>query len=177
MCEAELSVRKTVEVGHIFKLGTRYSEALGAAVLDENGKSVDIVMGSYGLGIGRCMAAIVERNHDENGIVWPVNVAPYEVVVTVVNPKDVKSLETGTRLYETLGEAGIDVILDDRNERPGVKFKDAELVGIPWRITVGPKGLEAGNVEVFRRRGAKKRDVPVERVAEVVRESVLEDRR
>jgi prolyl-tRNA synthetase len=177
MCEAELSVRKTVEVGHIFKLGTKYSEALGAAVLDENGKSVDIVMGSYGLGIGRCMAAIVERNHDENGIVWPVNVAPYEVVVTVVNPKDVKSLETGTRLYEALGEAGIDVILDDRDERPGVKFKDAELVGIPWRITVGPKGLEAGNVEVFRRRGAKKRDVPVDRAAEVVRESVLEDRR
>jgi prolyl-tRNA synthetase len=177
LCDAPLQVRKTAEVGHIFKLGTRYSEALGASVLDENGKAVPIVMGSYGLGIGRCMASVAEANHDENGIVWPVNVAPYEVVISVLNPKDVATLETGTRLYEALLADGIDVLLDDRDERPGVKFKDAELIGIPYRITVGPKGLAEGKTEVFRRRGGVKREVDVGKVVDSVRESVLEDRR
>ncbi|MDP6679952.1 MAG: YbaK/EbsC family protein, partial [Verrucomicrobiota bacterium] len=122
LCEAELAVRKTAEVGHIFKLGTKYSEALGAQVLDKNGKQVPIIMGSYGIGVGRAMAAIVERWNDDNGIIWPVNVAPFEVVVTVVNPKDVESSEAGQRIYEQLLGDGIDVVLDDRDERPGVKF-------------------------------------------------------
>jgi prolyl-tRNA synthetase len=177
LCEAPLRVKKTVEVGHIFKLGTRYSEALGASVLDEAGKAVPIIMGSYGIGIGRCMAAIVERNHDEKGIVWPVNVAPFELAIAVLNPKDVATSEAGERLYEELAKAGIDVILDDRDERPGVKFTDAELIGIPWRLTVGPKGLASGKVELARRKDGRKRDLDLDKAAEAVIETILEERR
>lgn len=176
-CEHALELKKTVEVGHIFKLGTKYSEALGAEVLDENGKKRPVIMGSYGIGVGRAVAAIVETHHDENGMIWPMNVAPFEVVVTVVKPKDVECHEVGERIYETLQGAGIDVLIDDRDVSPGVKFKDAELIGIPYRITVGPKGLKDGNVEVFRRRGAQKRELPVDRVADAVTENVLEERR
>ena len=177
MCAAPLAVTKTIEVGHIFKLGTRYSEKLGANVLDEQGRTLPITMGSYGIGIGRVMASIVEHSHDENGIVWPMSVAPFEVVVTVVNPKDVETAEAGERLYDALRERGIEVILDARDERPGVKFKDAELVGIPYRLTVGPKGLERKIVELKRRRGGHARELPLDRAAEVVAESVLEERR
>jgi prolyl-tRNA synthetase len=177
LCEAPLRVAKTVEVGHIFKLGTKYSEALGANVLDENGKGVPVIMGSYGIGIGRCMAAIVERNHDEKGIVWPVNVAPFELVIAVLNPKDVATSEAGERLYEELAKAGIDVVIDDRDERPGVKFTDAELIGIPWRLTVGPKGLAAGKVELARRKDGRKRDLDLDKAAEAVIETILEERR
>ena len=176
MCQAPLSVHKTIEVGHIFKLGTKYSEAMGATVQDEKGKSAPIVMGSYGIGLDRNLAAVVEANHDENGICWPVNIAPYEVVVTVVKPKDVECHEAAERLYEKLGEAGIDVIIDDRNERPGVKFKDAELVGFPYRVTVGPKGLEEGVFEFLRRADGTKRDLPIEHAAETVVEAVLDER-
>ena len=175
-CSQSLAVFKTIEVGHIFKLGTRYSEALDAKVLDQNGKSRPIVMGSYGLGLERSMAAIVESSHDESGIIWPVNVAPYEVVVTVLNPKDVKTAETGERIYEALVGAGIDVIIDDRDERPGVKFKDAELVGIPYRLTVGPKGLKNGVVEWKRRRDGEGLELPVDRAADVAIETILEER-
>jgi len=177
MCEADLAIRKTAEVGHIFKLGTVYTEALGASVQGEDGKNVPIIMGSYGIGVGRAMAGIVESWNDENGIIWPMNVAPYEVVVTIVNPKDVESSEAGQRIYESLIGDGIDAILDDRKERPGVKFKDAELIGIPYRITVGPKGLADGKVELFRRRGAEKRDVDVHKAADIVLNAVMEERR
>ncbi|MCP5059896.1 MAG: proline--tRNA ligase [bacterium] len=177
MCEAALAVRKTAEVGHIFKLGTVYTEALGAGVQGEDGKNVPIIMGSYGIGVGRAMAGIVESWNDENGIIWPMNVAPYEVVVTIVNPKDVESSEAGQRIYESLIGDGVDALLDDRKERPGVKFKDAELVGIPYRLTVGPKGLADGKVELFRRRGAEKRDVDVHKAADIVLNAVMEERR
>jgi prolyl-tRNA synthetase len=170
-------VDRTIEVGHIFKLGTRYSEVLGARVLDEQGKERPIAMGSYGIGIGRNLAAIVEASHDENGMVWPVNVAPFEVVITTLNPKNVQAAEAGERLYDALRGAGIEVVLDDRDERPGVKFKDAELVGIPYRLTVGPKGLERGVVELVRRRGGETRELPAARAAETVIEAVLEERR
>jgi prolyl-tRNA synthetase len=176
-CGAALRVQKTIEVGHIFKLGTRYSEALGATVLDGDGKAVPLVMGSYGIGIGRTMAAVVETSHDENGIVWPVPIAPFEVAISVLNPNDPRTSEVGARLYEALRGAGIDVVLDDRDERPGVKFKDAELVGIPYRLTVGPKGLEQGKVELVRRRGGARREVDVTKAADVTIESVLEERR
>ncbi len=176
-CDAPLSVRKTIELGHIFKLGTKYSEALRALVQDEAGESRPIIMGSYGIGVGRSMAAVVERYHDENGIIWPLSIAPYEVVVTVVNPKDVECSEVAQRIYEALQGEGIEVLLDDRDERPGVKFKDAELVGFPYRITVGPKGLANGKVELFRRRGSRKRDVDVNRAADAVINNVLEERR
>jgi len=176
MCEGPLEVGKAIEIGHIFKLGTRYSEALGAIVQDEQGQSVPIIMGSYGIGIERTVAAIVERCHDDKGIVWPVRVAPYEVVITVLNPKDVTTSEAGAQLYDALRAAGIDVILDDRDERPGVKFKDAELVGIPYRITVGPKGLAQKQVELVRRRDGRSQNVDLQRAAEIAAESVLEDR-
>jgi prolyl-tRNA synthetase len=177
LCEAPLAVEKSVEVGHIFKLGTEYSETLGATVLDEQGRATPTVMGCYGIGIGRCMAAVVERHHDEKGIVWPVNVAPFEVVIAVLNPKDVATAEAGERLYDELLKAGIDVILDDRDERPGVKFTDAELVGIPWRLTVGPKGLAAGKVEWVRRKDGRKRDLDLDKAGAFVVETILEERR
>jgi len=175
-CSQPLAVFKTIEVGHIFKLGTRYSEKLDATVLDQNGKARPIVMGSYGLGLERSMAAIAESSHDKNGMIWPVNVAPFEVVVTVLNPKDVKTSETGERIYEALVGAGIDVIIDDRDERPGVKFKDAELIGIPYRLTVGPKGLERGIIEWTRRRDGDSQDLAVDHAAEVAIETILEER-
>jgi prolyl-tRNA synthetase len=176
MCDGPLDVGKAIEVGHIFKLGTRYSEALGATVLDDEGKSHPIIMGSYGIGIGRAMAAIVEVHNDANGIIWPVSVAPYEVVVTVVNPNDVETLETGSRLYEALVDAGIEALLDDRDERPGVKFKDADLVGIPYRITVGPKGLRESKVDFLRRRDGQSRSLDVQKAADWAAETVLEER-
>jgi prolyl-tRNA synthetase len=177
MCDAPLSVGKAIEVGHIFKLGTRYSEALGAAVLDEQGRSHPIVMGSYGIGIGRAMAAIAEVHHDGSGLRWPVSVAPFEVVVSVVNPKDVATVEAGQRIHEALLEAKVESLLDDRDERPGVKFKDADLVGIPYRITVGPKGLAEGKVDLLRRRDRTTRSLDVHKAAEWTIEAVLEDRR
>jgi prolyl-tRNA synthetase len=177
MCGGALAVAKTIEVGHIFKLGTKYSEKLGALVQDESGASVPIVMGSYGIGVGRVMAAIVEASHDANGIVWPVTVAPFEVVISVLNPNEVETQEAGERVYEALRAQGIDVILDARDERPGVKFKDAELVGIPYRITIGPRGLAEKKVEFVRRRDGSKRELPLDRAAETVAEAVLEERR
>jgi len=177
MCEKPLEVAKTVEVGHIFKLGTKYTEALDVTVLDEDGKQLTLIMGSYGIGVGRAVAAVVEANHDESGMIWPVNVAPFEVVITVLNPKSIETLEAGERVYEALQALGIDVILDDRDERPGVKFKDAELVGIPHRITVGPKGLANGKIEYKRRRDGESEDIPIEKAAEAVSEYVLEERR
>jgi prolyl-tRNA synthetase len=176
MCEAELRVEKTIELGHIFKLGTRYSEALGAAVLDGAGESRPIVMGSYGIGIERSMAAVVERCHDEAGIIWPLSVAPYEVVITQVNAKDAETTDAAGALYDALLQEGIEVILDDRDERPGVKFKDADLVGIPYRVTVGPKGLADGKVEIVRRKTRRARSVDVQKAAEAVAETILEER-
>jgi prolyl-tRNA synthetase len=177
MCSTPFSVHKTIEVGHIFKLGTKYSVAMDAYVQDEKGGSVAMVMGSYGIGLERNLAAVVEANHDEKGICWPVNVAPYEVVVSVVKPTDVACHEAGEALYEKLKAAGIDVILDDRDERPGVKFNDADLVGFPYRVTIGPKGIAGGIVELVRRRGGEKRDVPIAHAAETIVEAVLDERR
>jgi prolyl-tRNA synthetase len=176
MCDAGLAVAKTIEVAHIFKLGTRYSEALGATVLDESGRARPIVMGSYGIGIERAMAAIVERNHDDAGIVWPITVAPFEVVITVVNPKDVATSDTSNAIYDALIGEGIEVLLDDRDERPGVKFNDAELVGIPFRLTVGPKGLKEGKVELTRRSARSSRSVDIQKAARTVSEIILEER-
>jgi len=176
MCEAELRVEKTIEVGHIFKLGTRYSEALGAAVLDDAGESRPIVMGSYGIGIERTMASVVERCHDEAGISWPLSVAPYEVVITQVNAKDAETTDAAGALYDALLQEGIEVILDDRDERPGVKFKDADLVGIPYRVTVGPKGLKDGKVELVRRKTRQARPIDLQKAAKAVAEAIFEER-
>jgi prolyl-tRNA synthetase len=159
VCSERLDVFRGIEVGHIFKQGTKYSEALGATVQDAEGESVYLQMGAYGIGVGRNMAAVVEVHHDEHGIVWPVSVAPFEVVITVVKIDDDATVATAEELYASLRDAGIDVIIDDRDERPGVKFADSELIGVPYRITVGPKGLADGVVEVTERRTGESRAI------------------
>jgi prolyl-tRNA synthetase len=176
MCEAGLAVRKAIEVGHIFKLGTRYSEKLGAMVLDEEGRSRPIVMGSYGIGIGRCMAAVAERCVDAAGLAWPLPVAPYEVVLTLLNPKDAATSDAAGGIYDALVKEGIEVLFDDRDERPGVKFNDADLIGVPYRLTVGPKGLAEGRVELVRRRTRESRNLDLQKAAREVAERVFEER-
>jgi prolyl-tRNA synthetase len=164
LCGGTLSVFQAIEVGHIFKLGTFYAEPLGVKVLDRNGSTAPVVMGSYGIGVERNMAASVEANHDEKGIVWPMEIAPFPVIITVIRPDDEAAMTASLALYESLREAGIDVLLDDRDERPGVKFTDAELIGIPFRVTIGPRGLAAGIVEVVERRSGESQEIPVSEV-------------
>jgi prolyl-tRNA synthetase len=147
----KLEVYKAMEIGHIFKLGTKYSKSMGASVLTQDGKEVPIVMGSYGIGVERIITAAIEQNHDSDGIIWPKTIAPFDVIVSVTNMKDEQLRETGERLYKDLQRAGLDTLLDDRDERAGVKFKDADLIGIPYRITVGKK-ISDGLVELFERR-------------------------
>ena len=160
-----LDVFKGMEIGHIFKLGTKYSESMGATVLTQDGKQVPIVMGSYGIGVERIMAAAIEQQHDEDGIIWPSSLAPFDVVVTITNMKQDELRDAGEKLYEELQRAGLEVLLDDRDERAGVKFKDADLIGIPYRITIGKKVAE-GVVELFERRTKKTEDVRITQVVE-----------
>jgi prolyl-tRNA synthetase len=141
-CGKPLRIDRGIEVGNIFQLGTKYSDSLKATYLDENGKEKPIVMGSYGVGVSRSMSAIVEQYHDENGIIWPLVIAPYHVIITIINTKKEEQKELGERIYEELTHKGIEVLLDDRNERAGVKFNDRDLIGIPIRITVGKKAGE-----------------------------------
>jgi prolyl-tRNA synthetase len=150
-CGAPLSVFPAIEAGHIFKLGTFYAEPLGVKVLDKDGKMVPVVMGSYGIGVERNMAASVEANHDDKGIVWPIEIAPFHVVITTVRPDDEETERVSTEIYDALVADGVEVLLDDRHERPGVKFNDAELIGVPVRITVGPRGIESGIAEISER--------------------------
>ncbi|HJQ76251.1 MAG TPA: proline--tRNA ligase [Acidimicrobiia bacterium] len=159
-----LELWKGIEVGHIFKLGTKFSVAFGAYVQDEEGSSHPVIMGSYGIGLERGIAAVVESSHDESGIVWPVSVAPYEVVVTVVRPDDEPTMAVANQLYDDFDSAGVEVIIDDREERPGVKFADAELIGFPYRVTVGPKGVDSGTAEISERRGMVKYELGLEEV-------------
>lgn len=137
-----LHLERGIEVGNIFQLGTKYSDSLGFNYLDENGKEKIVYMGSYGIGISRSMAAIIEQHHDEDGIIWPLSVAPYHIIITIINTKDESQIQLGEKLYEEYNNLGFDVLLDDRKERPGVKFKDRDLIGIPLRITVGKKASE-----------------------------------
>jgi prolyl-tRNA synthetase len=164
-CGNVLRIDTAVEIGHIFKLGCRYTEAMGARVLDKNGKEVIPIMGCYGIGIERILTAAVEQSNDENGFWLPPTIAPFEIVVTPVNVKDESLLKAAVDIATRLEAAGFDVILDDRNERPGVKFKDADLVGIPFRITVGNKVTE-GTVEVVLRSTREVRDVTIAAVVE-----------
>ncbi len=150
-CGSQLTIARGVEVGHIFKLGTKYSESMGATVIGEDGKNQPLVMGCYGIGINRTMAAIIEQHHDENGIKWPMSVAPYQVVVVPVVTKDEEQMRIAEEIYNSLKKMGVEVLMDDRNERVGVKFKDLDLIGIPMRITVGKKVSE-GKVEFKLRR-------------------------
>ncbi|HHW28241.1 MAG TPA: proline--tRNA ligase [Syntrophomonadaceae bacterium] len=147
-CGAGLKVQRGIEVGHIFKLGTKYSEAMEATILDEQGKEKPVIMGCYGIGITRTMAAAVEQSHDQDGIIWPVSIAPFEVVLMAVNQRDPQLAGYAEELYQHFVGAGIDVLFDDRNERPGVKFKDADLIGYPARVVIGKKMLSDGLVEI-----------------------------
>ena len=152
-CGGVLDVWRGIEVGHIFKLGDRYARAMGAMVQDAGGDINPIVMGSYGIGVERTMAAVVEFSHDDRGIIWPASVAPYQVVVTVIRADDPKTMAAAEGIYRQLADVGLEALLDDRPLRPGVKFTDAELIGIPYRITVGPRSLASEQVELTTRRG------------------------
>jgi len=174
-CKSPLTAAKGTEVGHIFKLGTKYSEALGAKYLDENGEDHLIVMGSYGIGITRTVAAIIESNHDEDGIIWPMSVAPYHAVVVPINVTEQAQNDLANEVYERLNAAGVEAVLDDRDERPGVKFKDADLIGYPIRIVVGPKTLKSNQVEVKLRKSKETQMVDVESVAEYVTEIIRKE--
>ncbi len=159
-CGEPLEMVEAIEVGHIFKLGDRYSKVFGATVLGPDGKAAPLIMGSYGIGVERAMAAIVECHHDERGIVWPFAVAPFSVVVVVAQSEDIEVAKAGAAIYEQLGAAGVEVIIDDRADRAGVKFRDAELTGIPLRVTVGKRGLAEGTVEITERTTGETRKVP-----------------
>jgi prolyl-tRNA synthetase len=173
-CAGKLVVGKAVEVGHIFKLGTRYTEQMGARVLDVNGKEVTPIMGCYGIGIERILTAAVEQSNDANGFWLPPSIAPFTVVVTVTNVGDAALRETGEKLAAELAAAGVDVLLDDRDERAGVKFKDADLVGIPYRINVGKKAA-SGVVELVTRAKSASEDVALTEVVAAVKKRIAED--
>jgi prolyl-tRNA synthetase len=173
-CSGKLVVGKAVEIGHIFKLGYKYSESMGARVLDVNGKEVTPIMGSYGIGIERILTAAIEQSNDKNGFWLPASIAPFTVVVTVTNMTDALLASTGEKLAADLQAAGLDVLLDDRDERAGVKFKDADLVGIPYRINVGKKAAE-GKVELVTRATSTSVDVALADVVALVKERVEED--
>jgi prolyl-tRNA synthetase len=163
-----LKIRRAIEVGHVFKLGTKYSEALGATFLAEDGQRRPSVMGCYGIGVTRTLQAVIEQSNDKDGIIWPVSVAPYTVCITPLSVAPESAvMQLAEKLYAELEAAGVDVILDDRDDRPGVKFKDADLVGFPIRIGIGEKSLAKGEVELKPRGGALKAVKPEEAVAAV----------
>jgi len=167
-----LEVYKAMEIGHIFKLGTKYSASMGATVLHQDGKPVPIVMGSYGIGVERIITAAIEQNSDDDGIVWPKSLAPFDVIVTITNIKQDEVRNAGEKLYKDLRHAGLEVLLDDRDERAGVKFKDADLIGIPYRITVGKK-VSDGLIELFDRKAKQSEDVKLTDVVSRVQELAL----
>lgn len=168
-CGKPLRMRRGIEVGHIFKLGTKYSEALHATYSDQGGKETLIVMGCYGIGVGRTIAAAIEQHHDNDGIIFPKTLAPYYVFILPVSIKDEKLRDTAFQLYNQLSREGIEVLLDDRDERPGIKFKDADLLGIPLRLTVGSRNLEEGNVELKLRNSGEVELVTIEKTVESVK--------
>ena len=161
-CGGEVSKARGIEVGQVFKLFTKYSSALKATYLDENGKEQPMVMGCYGVGVSRTMAAAIEQNYDDNGIIWPIEIAPYHVLVLPVNTKDEASAAKAEEIYMQLKKVGLETVIDDRNERPGVKFKDADLIGYPLRVVVGPKTLTEGKLDVNIRKTGEIRYLPLD---------------
>lgn len=170
-CGKPLKMTKGIEVGNTFKLGTKYSKALDLHFLNSSNKEEDVWMGSYGIGVGRTMAAVVEQNHDDNGIIWPKNIAPFTTAIVLISSKDEDQVRVSNELYNTLLDAGVEVLLDDRDERPGVKFKDMELIGIPYRITVG-RNAKDGIVELKSRTGDLNEEVKVEEVLNRIQELI-----
>lgn len=173
-CGGPIEIKKGIEVGQVFKLGTKYSEALGCTYLDQNGKSQPMVMGCYGIGVSRTMAAAIEQSHDDDGIIWPAAIAPYEAVIVPANNKDEAVMAAARSLYDAFEEKADEVVLDDRNERAGIKFKDADLIGYPVRVTIGKKWQESGNVEIRVRRTGETIEVPLAECKAKVME-ILED--
>ena len=165
--EGTIQFAKGIEVGHVFKLGKRYSESMNASYLDENGRTQTMIMGCYGIGVSRTLAAIAEQFNDENGLVWPVAVAPFQLHLISVNPKNNDQRQLADELYEKLQKSGFEVLYDDRDERPGVKFADSDLIGIPVRITVGKRAGE-GIVEVKTRRTGEVVEVHVEELQNTI---------
>lgn len=159
---ADLVTARGIEVGHIFYFGTKYSAPMGAVVTGPDGQPVTVEMGSYGIGVSRVVAALIEASHDDAGIIWPDQVAPFKVALINLKADDEACRSTCDGLYARLQEAGVDVIYDDRNERPGAKFADMDLIGIPWQLTIGPRGLKAGTVELKRRATGEKLELPLE---------------
>ena len=167
-CETgKLQVGKALEIGHIFKLGTKYSNSMGARVLNSDGKEVPIIMGCYGIGVERILAAAIELHNDDAGICFPITVAPFQIVVTPLNVKDAELKSIGDRIYEELAGAGIEVLYDDRDERAGVKLNDADLIGLPFQIRIGPRKLKEGKVEFYDRKTRQSEDVPVDDVVKL----------
>jgi prolyl-tRNA synthetase len=171
-CGEPMAVNQGIEIGHVFKLGTKYSLAMGATFLDENGQALPAIMGCYGIGVNRILAAAVEAGHDENGIVWPINLAPYEALVIPLQAQNEAVMEVALRIASELEEAGVDVLIDDRDQRPGFKFKDADLIGIPLRVVVGERGLKDGTVEVKWRTDAQAHHVSAATAGEAIRAEI-----
>ena len=163
-CGGQLRIDKGIEVGQVFKLGTKYSESMNATVLNQGGRPTPFQMGCYGIGVGRTLAAAIEQSYDENGIIWPVAIAPFEVVIVPINAKDEALMEVSERLYKEMKQAGVDVLLDDRKDRAGVKFKDADLIGYPVRITVSKNTIESGEVELRVRKDGSTSTVKIDEV-------------
>jgi prolyl-tRNA synthetase len=174
-CGGAIKFVRGIEVGHVFKLGTKYSKAMKAAYLDRDGKEKTMIMGCYGIGIGRTVAACIEQNFDQNGIIWPMPLAPYTAIVTPVNINETEVMKAAEDIYAGLQAAGVEVILDDRDERAGVKFKDADLIGIPLRIVVGPKNLKQGQVELKTRRTGESRLYATEDIVSEVRKIIASE--
>jgi len=175
-CEGHLEAHRGIEVGQVFYLGDKYSRRLGAVFLDPDGKEQVIEMGTYGIGVTRTMAAAIEQNHDDAGIIWPVAIAPYEALVVPVKMDDDATRNAAESIYEALAAAGVDVLIDDRDERAGVKFNDADLIGVPFRVTLGPRGVAKGMAEIKRRRGGETSEVEIARAAEHVAAAIAAER-
>jgi prolyl-tRNA synthetase len=171
-CGARLTLLKGIEVGHVFKLGFKYSKALNAKFLDAEGQEQYIFMGCYGIGVSRIVAASIEQGNDADGIIWPMPLAPFQVGLVPINVNDQATRETADRLHDELEAAGIEVLLDDRDERPGVKFKDMDLLGLPIRVVVGPKTLAKGQAEVRQRRSADVSLVDLDRLFPYIKDLI-----
>jgi prolyl-tRNA synthetase len=174
-CGGDIKFARGIEVGHVFKLGTKYSKAMKAVYLDKDGQEKIMIMGCYGIGIGRTVAAGIEQNHDENGIIWPMPLAPYHVIITPVNVNEETVMKAAEDLYRSLLAEGIEVILDDRDERAGVKFKDADLIGIPLRVVVGQKNLVQGNVELKIRKTGENTLYPLPEIVQQVKQIIAQE--
>jgi prolyl-tRNA synthetase len=175
-CSATLALRQAIEVGHVFKLGTKYSESLGAKFLDAKEQLHTIIMGCYGIGVNRIVAALVETSHDKDGIIWPVALAPYEVLLVPVKVPDEPSMKLALKLHDELAAAGIDVLLDDRDCRAGVKFKDADLIGVPLRVVIGERGLKEGKLEVKWRWSKEIEKLAIDGAAETLADLIRAER-